>query len=83
MDAPAAVLRHVLADAARGVAFHRLPAVKARVGLSKGEIYKRISQGRFPPQVKLGERASGWDSREIDAWCAERIAERDAQREAA
>ena len=47
----------------------RLPAVKARTGLSRSTIYHRISQGRFPKQIKLGgERASGWIEEEIDAW---------------
>lgn len=54
--------------------FLRLPEVRARVGLSTPQIYKLISQGKFPRQVKLGERASAWLSDEIDAWIDERIA---------
>jgi prophage regulatory protein len=55
----------------------RLPRVKARSGISRSEIYRRIARGTFPRPVKLGERASAWDSREIDAWIADRIAIRD------
>ena len=57
----------------------RLPSVKARTGLSRSVIYRRIAAGDFPAPVKLGERASAWDSREIDNWIATRIAERDAK----
>lgn len=54
----------------------RLPAVQARTGLSRSAIYLYISQGRFPAQLALGPRASGWLSSEIDAWIAARAAER-------
>lgn len=57
----------------------RLPYVKLHTGLSRSEIYRRIAAGTFPAPVKLGERASAWDSREIDAWIAARIAARDAK----
>lgn len=46
----------------------RLPAVKARTGLSRSTIYLRISEGSFPRQVSLGARAVGWVSDEIDAY---------------
>jgi len=57
----------------------RLPAVKARTGLGRSEIYRRCALGTFPLPVKLGARASAWDSHEIDRWIAGRIAERDAK----
>lgn len=56
----------------------RLPQVKARTGLSRSELYRRIAKGAFPAPVKIGVRASAWSSAEIDHWVAERIAERDA-----
>ncbi len=47
----------------------RLPAVKARTGLSRSTIYLRISRGQFPKQVTLGgERAVGWLESEIDSY---------------
>ena len=47
----------------------RLPAVKARTGLSRSTIYRRIhSPGDFPAPVFLGGRAVGWIEAEIDAW---------------
>lgn len=57
----------------------RLPSVRSRTGLSRSEIYRRIQLGTFPAPVKLGERASAWDSGEIDNWIAGRLAERDAR----
>jgi prophage regulatory protein len=57
----------------------RLPQVKARTGLSRSEIYRRIAIGDFPQPVKLGERASAWPEHEVTAWCEARIAARDAK----
>jgi prophage regulatory protein len=57
----------------------RLPRVKNYTGLSRSEIYRRVSEGTFPKPVKLGERASAWPAHEVMAWVAARIAARDAQ----
>jgi prophage regulatory protein len=57
----------------------RLPSVKARTGLSRSEIYRRVALGRFPAPVKLGERASAWNTAEINQWIAARIAARDGE----
>lgn len=46
----------------------RLPAVKARTGLSRSSIYLRVSEGTFPPSISLGARAVGWIEQEIDDW---------------
>ena len=51
----------------------RLPAVKARVGLSRSSIYLRISEGRFPKPVSLGGRAVGWIEVEINDWLEKQI----------
>jgi prophage regulatory protein len=64
----------------------RLPRVKARTGLSRSEIYRRISANppTFPAPVKLGEgRASAWVSSEVDVFIEARIAARDAKGRAA
>ena len=52
----------------------RLPAVKARTGLSRSTIYLRVAEGTFPKPVSLGGRAVGWVEDEIQSWLAERIA---------
>lgn len=57
----------------------RLPQVRARTGLSRSEIYRRIAAGDFPKPVKLGDRASAWAEHEVTAWIASRIAARDAR----
>lgn len=51
----------------------RLPAVKARTGLSRSTIYLRISEGRFPKPVSLGGRAVGWIETEINDWLKRQI----------
>ncbi len=51
----------------------RLPAVKARTGLSRSTIYLRISKGAFPAPVSLGGRAVGWIETEIQDWLEKRI----------
>lgn len=57
----------------------RLPQVKARTGLSRSELYRRIAIGTFPAPIKIGARASAWSSTEIECWITERIAQRDAK----
>lgn len=51
----------------------RLPAVKARTGLSRSTIYLRVSQGTFPKPVSLGTRAVGWVEAEIQEWLQRQI----------
>lgn len=51
----------------------RLPAVKARTGLSRSTIYLRVSEGRFPKPVGLGGRAVGWLEAEVQDWLQRRI----------
>lgn len=46
----------------------RLPKVKEKTGLSRSTIYSRISEGTFPKQIKIGERAVGWSSESIEHW---------------
>jgi prophage regulatory protein len=62
-----------------GLTLERLPKVKARTGLSRSEIYRKVSLGEFPCPIKLGERASAWPEHEVSAWIASRIAARDAR----
>jgi len=52
----------------------RLPAVKAVTGLSRSTIYLRISEGRFPKPVSLGDRAVGWIEAEVQEWLKHQIA---------
>ncbi len=54
----------------------RRPEVEAKTGFKRAHIYNLIKQGRFPKPMRLGVRAVGWDSLEIEAWIAERLHER-------
>ena len=51
----------------------RLPAVKARTGLSRSTIYLRISEGTFPMPISLGARAVGWLESDVDEWLDQQI----------
>jgi len=51
----------------------RLPAVKARTGLSRSTIYLRITEGSFPRPASLGARAVGRVEAEVGAWLAGQI----------
>lgn len=51
----------------------RLPAVKARTGLSRSTIYLRVAEGTFPKAVSLGGRAMGWLEAEVESWLEDRI----------
>lgn len=51
----------------------RLPAVKARTGLSRSTIYLRISEGSFPKPISLGGRAVGWIEVEVNDWLNQQI----------
>lgn len=75
------MISNVTTPASSALTLERLPSVRARTGLSRSEIYRRIAATppTFPAPVKLGERASAWDSREVDHWIADRIAARDAK----
>jgi prophage regulatory protein len=55
----------------------RMPQVMEQTGLSRPQIYRLETSGRFPRRVPLGTRhATGWLEHEVQAWIAERIAAR-------
>lgn len=54
----------------------RLRDVETLTGRKRSSIYEDIAAGRMPRPLKLGPRAVGWLRSDIDAWLAERIAER-------
>lgn len=50
--------------------------VEGQVGLGRSTIYKLISEGKFPPPIKLTTNgAVAWKSNEIDEWIQERISQ--------
>ena len=54
----------------------RRAEVEARTGFKRAYIYHLMKEGKFPKALRLGVRAVGWDSIEIDQWIADRIKER-------
>ncbi|MEX5685323.1 AlpA family transcriptional regulator [Pseudomonas silesiensis] len=54
----------------------RRSEVEAKTGIKRAHIYNLMKDGKFPKAKRLGIRAVGWDSTEIDAWIAERLEER-------
>ena len=59
---------------ATNVTFVRLNAVLQRSGLSRATLYRKISDGTFPRQIRLSSRAVGWRNDDIDTWCRDPVA---------
>ena len=55
----------------------KLTAVKEITTFSAATIYRLISQGEFPKQIKLAERSSGWLLEEVYNWIDKKKDERD------
>jgi prophage regulatory protein len=53
----------------------RISEVRARIGLSKSQIYLLINNENFPPPIKLGARASGWLESEVINWVNRKISQ--------
>jgi prophage regulatory protein len=61
------------------IKFLRFPELAARgIPFSRQHIQRLIAAGKFPKPVKLGAATNGFLEKEIDAWCAEKIAIRGA-----
>lgn len=54
----------------------RLPAVQDMTGKSRSGIYSDIGRGLFPAPIKLGRRAIGWRTEDIEVWIASRVSTR-------
>lgn len=52
--------------------YYRRPTVEDMLGLSRSTIYRMMQDGEFPRPVKIGRRAVGWSSEEIERWISER-----------
>ena len=50
----------------------KLKEVVGLVSLSSATIYRMISSGEFPRPVRIGVRATGWRSDEVEEWLASR-----------
>ncbi|MQT88115.1 AlpA family phage regulatory protein [Pseudomonas nabeulensis] len=54
----------------------RLDEVEAKSGFKRAHIYALMKKGQFPQALRLGIRAVGWDSAEVDLWISERLKNR-------
>ena len=52
--------------------YYRRATVEDMLGLSRSTIYRMMQDGEFPRPVKIGRRAVGWSSKEIERWIRER-----------
>jgi len=50
----------------------RRPEVSRRTGLARSTLYKAVSEGRFPPPVRLTSNTIAWREEEVDRWIQER-----------
>jgi len=49
----------------------RLKTVLSRTGLSRSTIYRKITEGTFPAQIKISVNGSGWRESDINRWVAD------------
>ena len=52
---------------------YRLQQVKDATGFGRAWIYELMSEGKFPKARKIGARAVGWDSLEVEQWVTDRL----------
>jgi prophage regulatory protein len=55
----------------------KLPEVKAITTFSRSTIYRLIALGKFPKQIKLAERSSGWIKQEVEDYIENKINDRE------
>lgn len=56
----------------------RRAEVESKTGFKRAHLYGLMKAGKFPQSIRLGVRAVGWDSLEIEQWIAQRLVERTA-----
>lgn len=52
----------------------RIAEVVKKSGYSRSSIYALMAEGDFPKNVKLGKRAVGWSSVEVQQWINDKLA---------
>ena len=50
----------------------KLPEVLHVTALSRSTVYRKMSSGDFPPQVRVGQRAVAWRERDVVEWLESR-----------
>lgn len=54
----------------------RRDEVERKTGFKRAHIYNLMKEGKFPQAKRIGLRAVGWDSLEIERWVVERLGQR-------
>ena len=49
----------------------RFDTVRARTGLSRSTIYRKIAEGTVPAQLKISTNGAGWRESDINRWIAD------------
>ncbi len=71
-----------MSAASNPIVILRRKQVEARTGLSRSTIYARLTHNperpgdydeTFPKPIKIGAKAIGWISHEVDAWLSAQI----------
>lgn len=52
----------------------RLKTVLSRTGLSRSTIYRKITEGTFPAQIRISIHGAGWRESDINRWIANPVA---------
>lgn len=50
----------------------RLTDLCEQLAISRSTIYCWVSEGKFPPPVRIGDRAVRWRVADVQAWCGAR-----------
>ena len=66
VSAPITIERRVL----------RRAEVEQKTGFKRAHIYNLMKEGKFPQTIRLGIRAVGWDSHEVEQWILQRLQDR-------
>ncbi|MDQ0703986.1 prophage regulatory protein [Pseudomonas sp. W3I7] len=53
----------------------RREEVERKTGFKRAHIYNLMKEGKFPQAKRIGLRAVGWDSLEIEQWVSDRLAQ--------
>ncbi|MDC0496110.1 AlpA family phage regulatory protein [Planktomarina temperata] len=48
--------------------YYRRKALEDMLGLSRSTIYRMMNHGEFPRPVRIGRRAVGWSSSDVEEW---------------
>jgi len=51
----------------------RLKTVLSRTGLSRSTIYRKITEGTFPAQIRISVNGAGWRESDINRWVADPV----------